>query len=88
MPDDECRFGSNLFNTLAVVGIAGMISPLKVPTDVLTRDYPFMAALTVLLFLLIFAKRGKGRLARIEGAILLLLFFGYTAFLLVTSLAR
>ena len=40
--------GSNLFNTLAVVGIAGAISPMQLAPEVITRDWPVMAGLTVL----------------------------------------
>ncbi|MBQ9578275.1 MAG: calcium/sodium antiporter, partial [Ottowia sp.] len=42
--------GSNLFNTLAVVGIAGAIAPLPVEPAVLQRDAVVMAALTLALF--------------------------------------
>jgi cation:H+ antiporter len=78
--------GSNLFNTLAVVGIAGLISPMAVPPEVLSRDLVVMAALTVLLFALCFGFRGPGRINRVEGAFLLACFIGYTAFLVGTSL--
>ena len=42
--------GSNMFNTLAVVGIAGAISPMTVEPEVFTRDVPVMVSLTLLLF--------------------------------------
>ena len=42
--------GSGLFNTLAVVGLAGVIAPMDIGGDVLTRDLPMMAGLTMLLF--------------------------------------
>jgi len=77
--------GSNLFNTLAVVGIAGMISPMAVASDVLTRDIPVMIALTVALFVLGYGFRGPGRINRVEGAGLLAAFVGYTAYLLTTA---
>ncbi len=80
--------GSNLFNTLAVVGIAGLISPMAVPPEVLSRDLVVMAALTVLLFALCFGFRGPGRINRIEGGFLLTCFIGYTAFLIGTSLTE
>ena len=74
--------GSNLFNTLAVVGIAGVISPLAVPPEVLTRDVPVMGALTLSLFALGYGFRGRpGRINRFEGALLLACFVGYTVFL-------
>lgn len=77
--------GSNLFNTLAVVGIAGMIAPMAVASDVLTRDIPVMIALTVALFVLGYGFRGPGRINRVEGAGLLAAFVGYTAYLLTTA---
>ena len=44
--------GSNLFNTLAVVGIAGTIHPLSVGPEVFNRDMLVMAALTLSLFVI------------------------------------
>ena len=44
--------GSNLFKTLAVVGIAGTISPMAVAPEVFYRDIAVMAALTLSLFIL------------------------------------
>lgn len=73
--------GSNLFNTLAVVGIAGTISPLANVSEVLRRDVPVMAALTVSLFLFGYGFRGPGRINRIEGSILLAAYIAYTAYL-------
>lgn len=75
--------GSNLFNTLAVVGIAGLIHPLAVERAVLTRDVAVMSALTVVLFLFAYGLKGKqGRINRLEGAILLVSFVAYTSYLL------
>lgn len=76
--------GSNLFNTLAVVGIAGVISPLAVGREVLSRDILVMSSLTLLLFALGFGFRGPGRINRIEGAVLLTIYGGYSAFLVTT----
>jgi len=77
--------GSNLFNTLAVVGIAGTIHPLDVPPELLTRDMAVMGALTVSLFIIGYGFRGrKGRINRIEGAVLLTVFLGYTGYLVST----
>ncbi|SFR53316.1 cation:H+ antiporter [Marinobacter daqiaonensis] len=77
--------GSNLFNTLAVVGIAGLISPLTVPPEILTRDLPVMMALTLSLFVFGYGFRGPGRINRLEGGILLSCFVGYTVFLALTA---
>jgi cation:H+ antiporter len=77
--------GSNLFNTLAVVGIAGVISPLRVPSDVLTRDFPVMAFVTLLLFFLVFGFRNRGNLTRMKGALLLTIYIAYSLYLAVTT---
>lgn len=79
--------GSNLFNTLAVVGIAGVIHPLEVPAEIFTRDLPVVGVLTLLLFAMCFGFRGPGRVNRIEGGILLGLYVAYTGYLVTTVLA-
>ncbi|MDY0269651.1 MAG: calcium/sodium antiporter [Trichloromonas sp.] len=75
--------GSNLFNTLAVVGIAGGIRPMSVPPEVFSRDMLVMASLTLALFVIGWGVRGHGRINRIEGAALLTCYVGYTAYLIV-----
>jgi cation:H+ antiporter len=77
--------GSNLFNTLAVVGIAGTINPFAVEPETLSRDMVVMGALTVSLFLICYGFRGRqGRINRFEGTALLLVYAGYTAWLIST----
>src|SRR6056297_1657257 len=77
--------GSNLFNTLAVVGIAGAIHPMTVGPEVFTRDIMVMAALTASLFVIGYGFRGPGRINRIEGAALLSCYVGYTVYLVNTG---
>jgi len=80
--------GSNLFNTLAVVGIAGAIHPMAVGPEVFFRDIPVMAALTVSLFAIGYGSgaRGEGRrINRLEGAALLACYIGYMVFLVFTA---
>ncbi len=74
--------GSNLFNTLAVVGMAAAIRPLAVGPEVLLRDVSVMGALTVALFVFGYGFRGNGgRINRFEGAALLAAYAAYTALL-------
>ena len=57
--------GSNLFNTLAVVGLAGAIHPLAAEPEVLSRDLLVMGALTLALFVLARQRRGQpGQISR------------------------
>ena len=76
--------GSNLFNTLVVVGIAGSIHPISIESAVLQRDLPVMGLLTISLFAIGFGFRGPGRVNRVEGSILLLAYIGYTAYLILS----
>jgi cation:H+ antiporter len=77
--------GSNMFNLLAVVGIAGVIAPMPtMPEAVLFRDWPVMLAMLVALFLMAYGFRGQGRINRVEGSMLLLAYIAYTAYLLAS----
>lgn len=82
--------GSNMFNTLAVVGIAGSIEPMNVGPEVFYRDYLVMVALTVSLFLFGYGFRGSGlgRINRFEGAVLLTGYIGYNACLVICVLRQ
>ena len=80
--------GSNLFNTLAVVGIAGTIQPMTVAQEVFSRDILVMAVLTLSLFAIGYGFRGPGRINRFEGAALLTGYMGYTAYLVASVFGR
>ena len=75
--------GSNLFNTLGVVGVATVISPIKnVAPEILSRDVLMMAGVTLLLFVLaIIAYNRQGEMKRGSGLVLILTFIGYSAWL-------
>ncbi len=86
--------GSNLFNTLAVVGLACVITPMTEGTEkeavatVIQRDFPINALLTfALLVVCIPWHRGdKARINRLEGAFLLLAYLGYLGWLIHDAL--
>ena len=60
--------GSNIFNTLGVLAIPGLISPFKIPTELLSRDYIYIFILTFLIVIL----RFKDKINRFGGFALLL----------------
>ena len=73
--------GSNIFNTLLILGITALISPLTITKSNLKRDIPLNIIVTIILRLLgmnftIFGA-GKDQLCRIDGAILLVIFVLY-----------
>jgi cation:H+ antiporter len=75
--------GSNLFNTLVVVGIAGVISPFAVPQEILDRDIIVVGLFTVSLFVVCFSFKGTGIINRLEGTLLLAAYVGYTVWLIM-----
>ena len=77
--------GSNLFNTLGVVGVAGLIAPAAVSPELLSRDLPVVMGMTLLLVAFGFRWRSHGRINRVEGAVLVALWAAYTGYLLVST---
>ncbi len=81
--------GSNLFNLLAVVGIAGVIYPINnILPEVLTRDWIAMTGMIVALFIMAFGFRGPGRINRFEGGLLLTAFVAYNYFLVMSVIEQ
>lgn len=66
--------GSNLVNLLAIGGITALVSPLSIP-PAMEIDFIVMLLFTALVWL--FAWRPRGRIARWEAAILLVLYAAY-----------
>ena len=66
-----------MFNTLAVVGIAGAIKPITLEPLVLSRDWIAMAVLTLLLMAFSIRKARQGRINRVHGAIFIALYIVY-----------
>jgi cation:H+ antiporter len=77
--------GSNIFNILGVMSLPGLIHPDNFDSELLTRDYPVMIALTVLLMLFSTSwRKGKNAvLGRINGAILLIAYIAYMGWLFI-----
>ncbi len=77
--------GSNMFNLLAVIGIAGVIAPMSsIAAEVLYRDWSTMVALFIAVFIIAYGFRGEGHINRIEGFLLVTAYVAYTAYLLIT----
>ncbi|SHF55076.1 cation:H+ antiporter [Modicisalibacter ilicicola DSM 19980] len=76
--------GSNLFNTLGVVGLAGVIAPIDAGSEVLSRDWVVMAGMTLAMAVFAIGWRGQGRINRFEGGALLAVYIAYTSYLVYT----
>ncbi len=67
--------GSNMFNTLVVLGASALFSPIVVKSNLLKKDFPFCIIITVVMLILMLTM-GGGQIAltRIDGIILLVIF--------------
>jgi cation:H+ antiporter len=64
--------GSNVFNTLGILGISAIIRPLPVASEALARDFPVMLLASVVLWPICRSwRRRPGRVNRWEGGALL-----------------
>jgi len=79
--------GSNLFNTLAVLGIPGLLAPAELPAGFMDRDIPVVFILTIALFVMAYGFKGPGRINRFEGLVLCCGFLGYQLTLYFTTVA-
>lgn len=74
--------GSNIFNTMLILGITALISPLVITRNNLRRDIPLNIAVTMLLIILgmnftLFGIGKADQLSRIDGLIMLAIFAWY-----------
>lgn len=72
--------GSNIFNALGVVGLAGLVgSPIEVPAQMLSVDLPVVFGVSVLVLPIIYT---GSRVSRLEGLVLVAGLVGYWGWLL------
>ena len=76
--------GSNIFNTLGVLGMTGLVKSTPIDTAALSRDYPVMFAFTIAL--LLFAVIQK-KLSKFSGFILLIAYLSYLGYLVMQASA-
>ncbi len=69
--------GSNMFNTLGVLGLPGVIRPSQCEPSVLQLDFPVMIGVAVGFWVLARLFRPFQRLTRVEGGVLLSAYFAY-----------
>lgn len=78
--------GSNFFNTLAVVGVSGLVSPFSCNGGhVLSRDLWVMVILSAMIaiFGCSFSRQKGGVIGRAKGMVWIIIFFAYFALLFV-----
>jgi cation:H+ antiporter len=78
--------GSNIFNLLAVIGIAATIHPATVAPSVLSLHIFVMVAFTLVLFAMTYDYDGKAMLSRMEGVALLAAYIAYFAYVVAQNI--
>lgn len=75
--------GSNIFNLMVVCGACALVTPLKVQTGTLKREYPLsmLCAVILLLFGYLGMKVGRG-----DGLLLLILFMAYVILMIYSAM--
>ena len=71
--------GSNIFNIALIIGVSGLISPFEIQS-ISTIDMVMVLVSILMLWMAAFTFK-RGKLDRIEGAIFLLVYVGYIAYL-------
>ncbi len=77
--------GSNIFNLLAVLGVAATIQPTVLPPSVLSLHIFVMVAFTLVLFAMTYDYEGKGQVSRFEGLALLTAYIAYISYVVVQN---
>ena len=73
--------GSNIFNILAVLPLAGIINPSIIDPSAANRDALIMIAATIALIAMSLSFRGTRRINRVEGGLLLVAFLVYQGYI-------
>lgn len=78
--------GSNIFNTLMVLGVTSIIMPIIIIKDTVYKDYIVNLGVSIILLLLTFISyifNKEAGLGRLSGVVLLILAIAYTIYLII-----
>ena len=78
--------GSNIFNLLAVIGVAATIEPSALAPTVLSLHIFVMVAFTLVLFAMTYDYDGKAQLSRLEGFALLTAYVTYSGYVIAQNI--
>ncbi len=78
--------GSNIFNLLAVIGVAATIQPAALPPSVLSLHIFVMVAFTLVLFAMTYEYEGRGQITRFEGLALISAYLAYQGYVVAQNI--
>lgn len=77
--------GSNILNTLVVLGATAIAAPLYIKKESIKRDFMVCLIVSILLFVLCFTGIDINTVSRMEGSILLVLCLAYISYLIYVT---
>ena len=77
--------GSNIFNLLAVIGVAAAIQPAVLPPSILSTHIFVMVAFTLILFAMTYEYDGCGTISRFKGFLLVTAYTAFTTYVVVQN---
>lgn len=77
--------GSNIFNLLAVIGVAAAIQPATMPPSVLSLHIFVMVAFTLVLFAMTYEYDGRGAISRFEGFMLVVAYLAFSTYVVLQN---
>jgi len=77
--------GSNIFNLLAVLGVAATVAPAVLPPSVLSLHIFVMVAFTLVLFAMTYEYEGRGQITRFEGFALIAAYVAYQGYVIAQN---
>jgi cation:H+ antiporter len=77
--------GSNIFNLLAVIGVAAAIQPAVLPPSILSTHIFVMVAFTLILFAMTYEYDGRGTISRFKGFLLVTAYTAFTTYVVVQN---
>lgn len=77
--------GSNIFNILLILGLSSLINPIPVSQTLMT-DFIYLIFISIFMMALVFFNKAKEKkLNRFEGALLISLYIGYMAYIIIRN---
>ncbi|AYE35350.1 calcium/sodium antiporter [Clostridium septicum] len=80
--------GSNIFNTLMVLGVTAIIMPILIKKTTIIKDYIINVLISILLLILTFAPTlfsGEAIITRLDGIIFLIVCIAYIIYLIISA---
>lgn len=75
--------GSNIMNIVTVLGVTSVIKPIDTVKEVIHIDVPWMLGASLLLFLFMLPVK-NGKISRVEGSIMFLIYAAYIYFIFMS----